>query len=211
MPSGRMQMVDIAVNATVEADCVAHRSTWGWVQAGASCSTPQRNSESLQLGKRSTLAFTACDTDGLPVDRILPRPEDNRTFQVSIERSSGVMLADNFDLEISYNGGGLYNAHFTMIRGLGMAQLLLILGSEIVPNVQQLNVTCPTGTVPLSDSLTCGCDAGYQANIDPGAENPCNPCPEGQHKPRPGHDRCEDCPPGAFAATLEDSKLPGCR
>ena len=159
---------------------------------------------SLVLGRRTTLSFTACDFDGLPVSRVLPRPGDPRRFDATLARASGNALPSAsaepaFDLEVEYVAGGLYYAHVTVLRGLGEFELRLELGGESILYGQPVNVSCADGQVALDDGLTCGCDAGEQANADPDAELPCSPCPAGQNKPLRGHARCEDCLPGSYA------------
>ena len=138
---------------------------------------------------------------------MLPRPGDSRRFDARLVRPSGSApppsgAADlDFSVEVEYVAGGLYYAHVTVLRGLGEFELLLELGGESVPFGQPVNVSCANGQVALADGVSCGCDAGQQANADPDAELPCSPCPPGQTKPLRGHDRCEDCPTGAYAVS----------
>ena len=226
---GSVKRVVIPVAATVEATGVASSSVWGSVARGDACTRARLSTRNitLELGTSTSVAFTTCDVDSLPVAHALPtdtpdREPDPRRVNASLipaglrprDGHDGPALgsgdADAADPRaeqcdgvaahptVVYTGGGSYEVRVTPLR-TGRLLLRMRVGGEAAAGGEALVVTvlCPAGLVD-TDGCGCGCERGYEAASSLADGKPCRACRPGTYKPRRGsHERCAECLPGS--------------
>eukprot|EP00966_Prymnesium_polylepis_P239038 5528553-Prymnesium_polylepis.1 len=84
-------------------------TVWGHVVTAAECVQSARATLDLTTvaGKLRYVAFTACDSDRLPVDHQLPSAADRRRFFASLDTAT----SKNETMQIEYVGSGVYDVN----------------------------------------------------------------------------------------------------
>jgi len=230
LPTAECSNITVVVKASVLAVTVASRTAWGWAPQGMPCAAAGPAAEGvlpdwtlpMALGEERTIAFTACDFEGLAVSHALPTARkalpDPRSFSAAL---IDVPSGNTRDAAIISNGGGRYTV-VVRATALGQMRLALRLGvndtnsADATPwlGALEVHVRCPTGLVPHPSQNTCTCDVGSEpdglAVVVGGPPLLCKTCERGRFKPWVGGSQCKACAAGSVQPDVGGSTCPPC-
>jgi hypothetical protein len=229
------RQIVVGVKTSVLAMTSARQTVWGWVPRGMPCSAAEPPAEGLRewtlpikVGQERSVAFTACDNEGLAVEHELPTTRqalpDPRAFSAALFRlPSGASQP----AEIVSHGGGRYTATIRATTP-GRMSVGLRLGSADDVSVRhsraiglridgafppdedatpllgalEIEASCSDGLIEDPETGGCTCDAGREpvgaGPFTETAPQTCRPCEQGYFKPTPGAGQCEPCPAGSM-------------
>jgi len=175
-------------------------AVWGRVSPDAQCSRSDTtaSNRSFFVGQLERLVFTACDTDGNPVDHQLPSQSDERRFSALLNGTN----ADPQSTRIEYTRAGSYEILFTLDK-YGPFVHVLYLGEVEV--ARQVGVaSCPRDRVPLP-SGRCGCKSGTFQLTEHEQCNPCKPASTSSPNGAVGEGSCSVCNHGYYRLSADSS------
>ena len=129
---------------------ITSKMAWGRVPAEELCSN-RLSSVHLIVGIGTSVPFTACDYEELPVVHGLPSPRDDRRFTAFLD-SDGRLLFP------AYVGQGIYEAA-VQVSTHGTHSLRVELDSDTAVGILSMQAACPEvgQTVPLPAGATFRC------------------------------------------------------
>eukprot|EP00966_Prymnesium_polylepis_P138746 3206207-Prymnesium_polylepis.1 len=113
---------------------------------------------STNVREETSVTFTACDVDKIPVNHRLPTPYDPRDFEVLLIDVHGKKIRGRWAPEVEYSGDGVYTARFKCGTS-GQFGLNLQLDDVDMGRIE-VEAICPNDLVVVSGGR-CGCQAGF--------------------------------------------------
>eukprot|EP00966_Prymnesium_polylepis_P036290 842088-Prymnesium_polylepis.1 len=197
----RTQLLHVAL--TVQAS--TSFAVWGAVVAGSRCNPSYMHMVGLNgtttAWEVRRVAFTACDSELIPVDHQLPSQSDERRFSAILDAvGSDHQGRSGEPVSIEYGGAGTYILPL-ILPAHGGFRVTLQLG-ELIAATLNATATCSVERVPLDDGR-CGCRAG---SFQLSEVQPCKSCsPESISSPDGAIGSCDICSVGYFRPRADSS------